>query len=127
MLNRPKEFPFTSTLKTLTSWSFLITWSTKLDEFLGQIFDEAAPLPIVIQNIEGTGDMQTIAYPSALRQAPSLVRVSVREPPSIKIGMETVAAAFRVEYGTHTEKAAQVKIGQSAAATKARFDLMIWP
>lgn len=128
MLNKPEsDFPYAPTLKKSVTWPFLLDWATALDKLFGYVFDNAARNPIVLENLESTGEMQTIALPKPLTAAPAVVRVSVREPPTIKIGMEVVAASYRIEYGAHAAGQVQVKIGHASGATKAKFDVLIWP
>lgn len=128
MLSKPDslEFPYEPTLKKATSWGWAIAWAKALDSMFSYVLDNAIPKPIIVENVESTGEFQTVNLAKPLSAAPSLVRVVVREPPTVKVAMETVVAAYRVEYGTHSATSVSVRVGHSTGATKAKFDVWIW-
>ncbi|PSM30729.1 hypothetical protein BVG81_009015 [Haliangium sp. UPWRP_2] len=80
----------------------------------------------MIENVESTGEFQTVNFPARFSVVPSMVRIVLREPPTLKVGMDIVCAAYRIEYGTHTASAATVRVAHATAATKAKFDVLIW-
>lgn len=88
---------------------------------------QIAAQPLVVEDVIATGGMQTIALPTALPRQPSLVRVIIREPPSVKVGDELMSTHYRVEYGTHEAKAVNVKLTFSAKALPPKFDVLIFP
>lgn len=128
MLAKPDllEYPYEPTLKKATNWGWALSWAKAIDSMFAYLLDNAIPKPIIVENVESTGEFQTVNLAKALGASPSLVRVVVREPPTVKVAMETVVAAYRVEYGTHSATSVSVRVAHSTGATKAKFDVWIW-
>lgn len=111
--------------------------SIKLNGSLGPVVtvpdggEHAIAVPFLIEDVAATGSVQAVALPLAanLTRPPSVVRVIVREPPSLKLASgEVVSASYRVEYSTHTAKEARVKITfPPTALTPPKFDLLVFP
>lgn len=128
MLPKPdKDFPYEPTLRKSTNWIFLLDWAKALDYALGWIMDRATERPLILSDVEGTGELQTLPLPVTLAKEPAIVRVVMREPPTVKAGMDIVAAAYKISYGPHSTTSVAVKVAQNAGATKSRFDVWIWP
>ncbi|WP_158257600.1 hypothetical protein [Haliangium sp. UPWRP_2] len=123
----PNDFPYEPLLKKATTWTWAHTWARAIDSAIQWVIDNASPKPIIVENVESTGEFQTVNFPARLSAVPSLIRVVMREPPTVKAGMDYVCAAYRVEYGTHTAAAATVRVAHATAASKAKFDVWIWP